>query len=222
MLDTCVIYFLMHIKFISYQKKKHWIAHHLKSSCSPPSHTGESCSRDKGQMPQLSPRGTLELLVLSAAVSFLFFFNRFLHSFILNDWLVPRTHQALSGSRTLYPPSPSSAQDSTRTPAYLLSGLGFSLMLGRESFPGGGAELCPPRRLCLSCLDCIILKWSSFFMCFTPTEGGELLFEGWGKSILFTIVFLVFTIIPNIQEWFGRWIEKQIYGFLKEMNITNT
>lgn len=50
-------------------------------------HFGETCSRDKGQMPQLSPGGTLKLA--GAFRRSLIFFYHFLRSFILNDWQAP-------------------------------------------------------------------------------------------------------------------------------------
>ena len=94
MLDTCIMYFLTHIKSISYQKKerkKHTLV------CTPSKilvttwpHFWETCSQDKGQITQGSPRGTPELAgAFRCSLSvffFFFFFNHFLHSFILNDW----------------------------------------------------------------------------------------------------------------------------------------
>ena len=152
----------MHIKFISYQKKKHWIAHHLKSSCSPPSHTGESCSRDKGQMPQLSPRGTLELAgaFCCSLVFFFFLTASCTHSFWMTGRSPERTKLSLAlglFTRHLLP-LPRTPPEPQPTSFQVLASVSC---WEEQASLAVGLSCVLPRRLCLSCLECIILRWSA-------------------------------------------------------------
>lgn len=234
MLDTCIMYFLTHIKSISYQKKerkKHTLV------CTPSKilvttwpHFWETCSQDKGQITQGSPRGTPELagaFHCSLSVVFFFFFlplSALIHSEWLAVWWRDRAlsvHRALPGSGTLYSPSPylfrtpSEPQPITfQVSALVLYWEGRAAGLGLSHVPPGSLA-CPSHSVSSSSEAASLRVWLQL------NEDCKRLFKGWGKNILFTIVFLVFTIVPNIQEWSSWWIKEQMYIFFKDMNSSN-
>lgn len=166
MLDTCIMYFLTHIKSTNYQKRNtHWFAHHLKS-WSPLSHTfGKPALRIKvRQIPQRSPRGTLELagaFRCSLSVFFFFFTTLCAHSFWMTGSSPEYTELCLCTelslalglcTRHLLPLSrtPSEPQPTTLQVSALVL-----YWEGRAAGPR--VEPCPPQKPGLSVLECIIL-----------------------------------------------------------------
>ena len=237
MLDTCIMYFLTHIKSISYQKKerkKHTLV------CTPSKilvttrpHFWETCSQDKGQITQGSPRGTLELAgAFRCSLSVFFFFFFFFTTFCTPSfWMTGSSSEdtelclctelslalglctchLLSLSRTPSEPQPTTFQVS----AFVLYWEGRAAGLGLSHVPSPGSLACPSHSISSSSEAASLRVWLQL------NEDCKLLFKGWGKNILLTIVFLVFTIVPNIQEWSSWWIKEQMYVFFKDMNSSN-
>lgn len=164
-----------------------------------PPHFGETCSQDKGQIPQLSPRGALQLA--GAFHCSLVFFYHFLHSFILNDWQVPEGAElslalglctatsflCLELHRNLPSPPFRSQLKCHRGKAVLAAELGWV-------FPQG--PLLSP------VWECIPLKWSSFSTTFHCSWRPRAPLGEEGYFIFHSISSFWYSTINLITIWF--------------------
>lgn len=120
-IDLSIYIFSMRVHPINYENKKKIVFCVPSKIFLSSSHTlGKTVLGIKeGQIPQLSPQGTLELAG-AFHCSIIFFSFLPLPACIHSERLAgPWTHWAPFGTRTLHMPSPSSAQDSTNTTPFM-------------------------------------------------------------------------------------------------------